>query len=80
MNINEKIEAWSLIGQQWTTAATRLGRSPSPRARHLRARSLTLSTLLLAVRKRLAEAEQLATQISALVADEAIADIDGRAA
>jgi methylphosphotriester-DNA--protein-cysteine methyltransferase len=76
VHINEKLEAWSLVSQQWTADASRLGRSPTPRARRLRQRSLALTTLLLALRKRLAEADQLAGQITTLIADEAAADLE----
>lgn len=70
----ENLESFTLISQTWTADAARHGRSPSPRARHLRQRSLIMATLLLSLRKRLTEAEQLTSQIDKLITDEAAAD------
>lgn len=74
--VHQQIEQWAQLGQQWTSTASQLGRSSQ--ARHLRQRSLTLTTLLATLRKRLAEVDQLTAQIGKLVADEAAEE--GRAA
>lgn len=84
MHINDRIEQWSALAAEWANGARRAGRSPAPRARHLRTRSRDLAAALAELRKRHAEAEALAHQIDALVIEETAADAvesaEGRAA
>lgn len=85
MRIIDRIEQWSTLAAEWADGARRAGRSPAPRARHLRNRSRDLAAALAELRKRHAEAEALATRIDALVIEETAADAvietaEGRAA
>ncbi len=68
------IEHYDLLAQQWATRSRATGRSTDPRARQLRARATALATHLAELRKRLAEARELAQRIDALVTEETAED------
>lgn len=74
MHNNDRISKWETVAAEWAARARETGRSPAPRARHLRARSRRLATALAELRKRCASATDLAREIDALVIEETAAD------